>query len=669
MAFFKKKSKLDFIKAYENNSFSLVFLSKKHKKQKKFVKFLKYFAVFLLCLTVVVLFLGLKYLNNFEKIYQYSIEGKSDLESTIKFLSQKNFSLARNYSVSAEDNFAKALAEVNNLRTNYLFSRLSFVESQLNDIDYLLKSGQILSQAGQKGLLIAVQLEEILGGDVGESFSKLDEGQKKEIFRIFYESGPEIYGIKATLDLAYLNLNQIKGNGILLPFKYKIEEIRNKLENGILLVSDLAPISEILLALAGYPAEKNYLIMFQNNDELRPTGGFLGTFGLAKTKNGDLIDFSTHDIYHMDMPSEPSNIEPPAPIKKYMIENWYMRDANWSPDWPESAQNILWFYKKEYEQLPEKDKLNQFGGDFDGVFGITPDFVMDLLEFTGPIKIDETEYNQENFQELLQYQVEIGYKDQGISSWQRKGIIGEIFKEIKIRLLDLSSQKWISLVSVINKNIQKKDILLYFNDYRLEDIAMYFDATGELKKVPSDYLMVVDANLAAFKTDAVVDKRIAYSIDQGTNGIFSNLSLSYSHKGGFDWRTTRYRSYTRVYVPEGSEILFSEGVDIGDIDISNELGKTVFGFFFSLEPGQIKNIIIKYRLPDRINSGLAERSYSLFIQKQPGKRVEELTVDLIFNNKLKSYKPTGFFVEKSNDKQIIWKTNMETDKIFIAEFN
>jgi ABC-type Fe3+-hydroxamate transport system substrate-binding protein len=139
-------------------------------------------------------------------------------------------------------------------------------------------------------------------------------------------------------------------------------------------------------------------------------------------KNGDIISLETKDSYHLDMPSVGKwQLEPPAPIKKHLgVENWYLRDSNWSPDWPSAARQIEKIYKGESRAigLPEPN--------FSALIAINPDFIADLLRLVGPITIDNETYYPENFQPLLQYNVEVAYKDKDISSWDRNNIINDL---------------------------------------------------------------------------------------------------------------------------------------------------------------------------------------------------------------------------------------------------
>jgi hypothetical protein len=246
----------------------------------------------------------------------------------------------------------------------------------------------------------------------------------------------------------------------------------------------------------------------------------------------------------------------------------------------------------------------------------------------------------------------VAYKDRNISSWDRKDIINELLEELKSRLFSLSANKWVELINIVSNNTAKKNIQIYFTDQSLEDLVKDLGASGEIKQTDSDYLMVVDANLAAFKSDAVVKKKINYSVNERNGQTTANLILNYRHEGDFNWRTTRYRSYTRIYLPLGSRLINSSGLDESKSDWTttddSTLNKTIFGFFFTVEPGTEKEITINYSLPETITKQIDNGTYNLIIQKQSGRRTQELKVN----------------ISPQEGKSKNWTTDLETDRLF-----
>ena len=207
--------------------------------------------------------------------------------------------------------------------------------------------------------------------------------------------------------------------------------------------------------------------------------------------------------------------------------------------------------------------------------------------------------------------------------------------------------------------------MLYLDDRQLEEIALASGWGGEIKNYFSDYLLVVDSNFGALKTDAVMKRRLDYALNEAGGGLFSKLTLSYAHAGQADWKTSAYKSYTRVYVPRGSRLIDSTGVSAALIASGEEFGKTYFGFYFEVPIGQIKNITINYKLPPAVKTS---GSYGLYIQKQPGKELSGLAVDLKFENELKSYEPTGLATRKAAPGELRWEGDLMIDRSFALQF-
>jgi hypothetical protein len=611
-------------------------------------KFLKYALIAIVGVILLTLILLANTYRDFKSAYSVGLEGKSKLTQAVSQLKSKDWDNALANSQEAEKDFNLALDSINASKQNIVIKKIPLFQTQINDLNYLLNTTEIISRSLEHTIPLAKQLDQIKSGAAGGNFNNLNEEDKARFLKLIYESGPELNGLQANLDLALLNINKIHRIGVLWPMYGKINEYKAQLQEASDLIAKLIPLSKILPALGGYPQESNYLILLQNNDELRPTGGFIGVFGLAQTKNGHIISLKTNDSYHLDMPAvDKWKKEPPVPIKKYLkVENWYLRDANWVPDWPLAAQKINEIYSGE------SLAIGQPAPNFSGIIAINPDFISDLIRLVGPINIKGENYTPENFQELLQYNVEVAYKDRNINSWDRKDIINELLAELESRLFTLSSGNWPTLLKTLDNNVAEKNIQLYFSDPGLESLVKEAGASGEVKQSSGDYLMVVDANLAAFKSDAVVKKKIAYSVSQRNGNTTASLTLNYRHEGDFNWRTTRYRSYTRIYVPFGSHMITTTGLsqDTSDWTVLDDpiLNKTIFGFFLTVEPGTEKEISINYSLPAEINNQFTNNNYNLLVQRQSGRRTQELKIN----------------ISPQKGKTKSWTTDLNTDKTF-----
>lgn len=661
---FSKSKYINFAKLHQeiDNMIGRIPAVSRRRKLKRVFRILKYFCLAALLLILISLAVFSAEILRFKRVYSKAFSGKENLELAVTLSRRRDFSQAAANALTALADFDSSIEELGRIKNNYPVKRFSWLMSQFNDIENLLVTARFLGKAVGGGANFSQNLQAILENQGKLNFLQLETEDRRELLTKIFEAAPELNGIKANLDLAYLNLEQVRAGGLLFPLKNEISGVKRQISQARLALKKAVPLSQLIPALAGYPEEAVFLVILQNNDELRPTGGFIGTYGILRIKNGKIINFKTDDIYHLDMPARDKvQLEPPAPIKKYLIDKWYMRDANWSPDWPTSARKISWFYRLESEYSGEAEKNIEFSG----VIALTPELVTDFLALTGPVAVKGEVYNQDNFQELLQYRVEQGYQLLGVPKWQRKDVIGEIAKELQVKIFEQVAFEWPNMVNILIDNLTAKNLLLYLADSQLENIAAENGWGGEIKDQPGDYLMVIDANMGALKTDAVINRGFEYRVSRGINGFFSKLSLNYAHNGKPDWKTSVYKSYTRVYVPLGSQLIGLSGYQSEQIDIGSEAGKTWFGFYLVVDPGKIKNLILEYKPPASV---LANNSYSLYLQKQPGKEIGQAKIDLSFGNDIKSYSPVSLSTRKVSPTELSWQGDLSIDRSFEAKF-
>lgn len=564
--------------------------------------------------------------NNWRDFSKAALNGKNQLSGALHSLSGKNWEEADTNLKAAENSFQTGQQKIEALRQSWFPAKFGFGARQLDDLERLNTGALIISRSALRGSALAKNISASSFGK-NDNFQDLSPEKKAAFLQSLIALEPELNGLKANLSLALYNLNSIKRFGILWPLRKQLDAARRQIADGENLLTESLPVIRLIPAFSGYPEPVHYLIMLQNNDELRPSGGFLGSYVRADIADfGEIKRLEADDVYHLDMPAiGKTSFAAPAPISKYLkVDNWYLRDANWSPDWPQSARQIQTMFQAESAAAGQSE------APLDGILAITPDFVANLLRLTGPITVRGESYAPENMQALLQYNVEIAYKEGDISSWDRKDIINELINALQEKILSLPLNKYPELASRLNESLKRGDILIYFNDPKRQNLAQNLGASGEIKMVNGDYLMVVDANLAAFKSDAVMQKNIAYQVEKKSERLQANLKLNYYHNGGFDWRTTRYRSYTRVLAPLGSELIRLSGLETAEADIisydDDSLQKHVFGFFWSIEPGKSKEISLEYYLPSNLSDILRTNNvYTLYVQRQPGSRINNLS--------------------------------------------
>ncbi|MCX6762521.1 MAG: DUF4012 domain-containing protein [Candidatus Moranbacteria bacterium] len=393
---------------------------------------------------------------------------------------------------------------------------------------------------------------------------------------------------------------QVKNRNIenLKPF-VKIAPVGSERQDEIVALMD------IYSQIGGVESEKNILVLFQNDLELRPGGGFIGAFGVVKMKRGKIENINVQDTGNFDK-NIPATVAPPAPLKDILgTESWKMRDSNWSPDFRVNAEKAEYFY--------------HLGGgteNIDGVVAINTLVLNSILEITGPVKIEgyPGEYRDENAILQLEYQVEKGYAEQGIAKGERKNIMGELADVLSQKMQNLSLSEQLALAQKMETHLKQKDIQLFFKDENLQKEIENIGWAGQIEDYSGDYMMAIDANLLSLKSDYCIKRNMKYSVDLSGEQSQAVLNIGYNHTcRAKDWMTSDYRDWLRIYAPKDSFLEEASG-QTGDAQYSEELGKKVFGMRIDVPVGESKTITLKYSLPDSVKKD----DYRLLVQKQSG---------------------------------------------------
>ncbi|MEK7452859.1 MAG: DUF4012 domain-containing protein, partial [Patescibacteria group bacterium] len=378
----------------------------------------------------------------------------------------------------------------------------------------------------------------------------------------------------------------------------------------------------------------------QNTAEARATGGFLGSYGLMSSEFGYITDIFMDDIYNLDGQLS-YKVVPPEPIQK-ISTSWSMHDANWFLDFPTSAKKISFFYEKSGGPTP------------DGVIAINENVLKGILETVGSINMPEygITLDSNNFMDTLQYKIEEDY-DKTIN--KPKKILDDMLPKIFEKFADLSQDDLTKLFNLFVNHLNKKDILIWANDFKYQDFVLKKGWAGEiLSSSESDYLAVVSTNINGFKTDRVIDQEISKITDiQEDGSIINTINIKRTHNGGeekYDWLNKVNSSYMRVYLPLGSELLDARGFtkekykapidyqkagfafdsDIlksinslkiderTETQVFEESGKTVFGNWVYVSPGKDVELSYTYKLPFKLDKSKKGDDLNFIFQVQPG---------------------------------------------------
>ncbi len=400
----------------------------------------------------------------------------------------------------------------------------------------------------------------------------------------------------------------------------QVDTAKNLITGAFYAVSQARPALEVAPSALGEPTSKNYLLIFQNDKELRATGGFMTAYAFLKFDKGRVSSSTSDDIYRLDerlldiCKSRVCPLTPPAPIVRYLPEAngkprtaWSMRDSNLSPDVPTSMKT----FENMYGYLGDSQS-------FDGIILIDTHVVEELIKITGPIDIFGTKYSADTdkrcncpnvIYELEAYSqiIEAGEKD-------RKAILGTLMQQILARSLGSSTEKLPEFINVGVKLAGSKHMMFYMHDQKTEQALSTLGWTGQIKDFSGDYLHVNDSNFAGGKSNLYVTEDVNLDVDSKSN--HHKLTITYKNPQPFGiWLNNINRDYVRVYVPKGSKLTSSKGSDVQVTTIDQELDKTVFEAFVQIRPQNSRSLTLEYDTPS-----IAGNPYPILIQKQPGTR-------------------------------------------------
>jgi len=398
-------------------------------------------------------------------------------------------------------------------------------------------------------------------------------------------------------------------------------------------VKEVKPIISHLKPILGVDEPKDYLLLFQNDAELRPTGGFLTAYATLSVQNGKFSTSNSHDIYTLD-DRFGNRLKAPDPILNYHknVFNWHLRDMNLSPDFKVSMDTFL----ENYEKV-------EGTGKFDGVIAVDTKVLVDLLKVLGPIGVGGFgTFSAENDKRCdcpqVFYELE-RYADQPVTGLkeERKGIIGPLMHSILLNAMGSPRKQWPLFMNVIFTNIAEKHLLFYFFEENIQKTMEALNAGGRIKEYDGDYLHVNDSNFAGAKSNMFIKESFDQQIDVAADGtITKTLIIDYKNpappsncnlEAGELCLNGLYRDWIRVYVPKGSELIEIKGSEI-QAKTYEDLGKTVFEAFYGdqspLRPQGKAQLIFKYKLPFKYDNN---QPYKLLIQKQPGTYGYENTIN------------------------------------------
>lgn len=471
------------------------------------------------------------------------------------------------------------------------------------------------------------------------------------------------------LSQAIANLNEINQESIPTEYQEIFTEFKQALPATGQALNEVVDFTKGALEFLGKPNLRRYLVIFQNNYELRPTGGFMGSFALVDIEEGEIKNIEIPKGGAYDITGQlREKVLSPQPMH-LVNPYWGFQDANWWFDFPTSARKIMWFYEKGG------------GPTVDGVVAVNASVMGSLLEITGPIKMPE--YNRtidaENFMDETHKIVELETDKQ-----ESKKFIGDLFEKLMADVKNFEKDKQIELLKMANSLLNQKEIQLYFSNQQLQELISKYNWDGAVEQTQGDYLAIVNTNIGGAKSDNEVEKKAFRKVNILPDGtIRVNLMIFKEHLGSKENIFTGQNNidYIRIYTPENSKLISAKGFDIipeseikpveeigyepdqellkieesiktlpgSNVQIYNEFRKTVFAGWILTNTGKKSLVELEYELPFKLAASSSDNIKQLILQ----------TLNL--EDKTGAYK---FLLQKQSGSELEYKQIIEFDNSF-----
>jgi hypothetical protein len=390
------------------------------------------------------------------------------------------------------------------------------------------------------------------------------------------------------------------------------------------LLDSYVAVSARLPSILGWDGPRRYLILTQNPAELRPTGGFTGSYGIVAFDKGRITERTFRDITLLDYTNDYPFVKPPTELANYLLgptQSWQLADANWSPDFPTSAQDAIRLY------------VNESGDtNIDGVLGITTYTIDELLKVTGPITVPEYDVTIASGETTLKtLQLTRVARNPGDNA---KAFLSAFAEQLFGTLLGLPPKQWGQILGEASTFQSQRLLSAWFADAADEAFVVQGGFGGEIRQDPGDYVYPVDSNVAPVsKLNAIVTRSLELDVEIDDVGNARN-TLDVTWQNPIDTPVGKpYRElktledlrilgmYSRVLTPERSRVESVSGGSFVRLTapamVGEEAGRAVTGAYLMVPPGSA-TLQYVWTSPYAAEADETGGTYRLTIQKQPG---------------------------------------------------
>ena len=440
-------------------------------------------------------------------------------------------------------------------------------------------------------------------------------------------------------------------------------------------MSQFEELAKALLLMVGHEQPRTYLVMFQNPTELRPSGGFFGSYAELTLDRGQIKSLRVPGGGPYDLRSQ-LTFRRRAPEGMQLLRGeWEFQDVNWFPDFAQTAKKVQEFWRGAGQPT------------LDGVIAINASILPKLLEKTGPIELPayKKTISAENFFVETQRAVEIEYDRE---ENKPKAIIGDLAKAILEKMSAMPQTEWLGYAALLAEGMEEKEVQMHFFHPNEQSLARAFGWTGEWPASRDNLYALIGANVAGQKTDIRVQEGVNLAIKLHPDGRETgHVTWSRKHTGVPKevFYGVKNIQYTRWYFAPGTRVTEASGFeapssslfqtpleqdlpdpdlavstkDASGLDRAEENGLVVYGGWVQLEPQASQEVTLSYErraVFETLPSG--ETAYRLSLVSQSGK-ARPTTVRVTI--------PAGATVKETNgqiqDGQVLFDWNGKRDEV------
>jgi len=400
---------------------------------------------------------------------------------------------------------------VNNARFDFfvadvLFFPYSFLPwEKINSVEDVISGGRYISKWLDQSLNLYSKIDNFT------SSKKLSEIYFSQLFLNIYN---DIYDIRDTLQLwleHYRDISWLPSQNLV----DKKESAVQALESGIWYTNTFLEMFPEFSNLIGHEWRKRYLIVFQNADEIRPTGWFMWSMALLELFKWQIKLFQKKDVYAIEWDLKSADYER-LPAPKWISEltpTFWLRDSNYFANIEDSSNAIKFF-------------LNASNVDIDGVVYINQNVLLKFLELTWPMYFEDLNVSiwKDNFSEVMSLMVEAKVSQVGTLGTPKQILFNFIEKYIWELLQQWKYSDYVKLAIEETKN---RDIVFWsFNEEENNFLWALWMNWNINYENSIDFIYPVFTSLSWNKSDRYMERMFEHSVTQVEQSCDFNIKTT-----------------------------------------------------------------------------------------------------------------------------------------------